>query len=349
MCVLWGWGGGGHFRLCHKSVVYGVMRRGSPYETRRSSSMTIEMGDVEGGTSPLLRTPDDNNSSPSSGGALDVSLRDYSSSSKRYKGGVSYAYLTRHSTDALRMYALVLLVATCVACPFLEIEWCILTLVFSSCAFGTIASLWLSRTVLQCDDGTAEMREVSNPIREGAEGFLKVQYTAIAKFAIPLAILIVVSNQFRPNNSLKEPAEGVALLGNAVLGVVAALGFCFGAVCSAISGYVSMWVATLSNIRVASAARRTYGEALVLCFRGGAFSAVLNLTLCITGTCGTPHYGVFGLCDVLLPLYTHRCLHKASHSCSLYCTLCLHGTILLCCRRLTFPCSWLDTASERPL
>jgi inorganic pyrophosphatase len=178
------------------------------------------------------------------------------------------------------MYALLLLVATCSACPFLAIEWCILTLVFSSCAFGAIASLWLSRSVLQCDDGTAEMREVSDPIREGAEGFLKVQYAAIAKFAIPLAVLIVVSYQFRPH-SLKP--GGVALLGNTMLGVVAALGFCFGAVCSALSGYLSMWVATLSNIRVASAARRSYGEALVLCFRGGAFSAVLNLTLCILG------------------------------------------------------------------
>jgi inorganic pyrophosphatase len=73
------------------------------------------------------------------------------------------------------------------------------------------------------------------------------------------------------------------LLGNTLLGTVAALGFVFGAVCSAISGYVSMWVAAQSNIRVASAARRSYGEALILCFRGGAFSAVLNLTLCIAG------------------------------------------------------------------
>ena len=46
-----------------------------------------------------------------------------------------------------------------------------------------------------------------------------------------------------------------------------------------------MWVAARSNIRVASAARRTYGEALVVCFRGGAFSAVLNLTLCVAGEC----------------------------------------------------------------
>lgn len=266
--------------------------------------MTIEMGDVEGGT-PLLRTPE----APSSG-LLDVSPRDDNYSSSKQKG-VSHAYLTRHSTDALRMYALLLLVATCVACPFLAIEWCILTLVFSSCAFGAIASLWLSRSVLQSDDGTPEMREVSDPIREGAEGFLKVQYTAIAKFAIPLAFLIVVSYQFRPHS---QKPGGVALLGNTVLGIVAALGFCFGAVCSAIAGYVSMWVATLSNIRVASAARRSYGEALVLCFRGGAFSAVLNLTLCIAGTLTLK----FTLC--IATKYTH-CLHRCHvpvHSIALY-------------------------------
>lgn len=34
---------------------------------------------------------------------------------------------------------------------------------------------------------------------------------------------------------------------------------------------------------MASAARRSYGEALVICFRGGAFSAVLDITLCVAG------------------------------------------------------------------
>lgn len=112
--------------------------------------------------------------------------------------------------------------------------------------------------------------------------FLILMYTqAIAKFAVPLAGLIVLSYQFRPMGD--DSTKGVAYLGNSMLGVVAALGFVFGAVCSAISGYVSMWVAAQSNIRVASAACRSYGEALVICFRGGAFSAVLNLTLCITG------------------------------------------------------------------
>jgi hypothetical protein len=35
-----------------------------------------------------------------------------------------------------------------------------------------------------------------------------------------------------------------------------------------------MHIAARTNVRVTSAARRSYGEALVICFRGGAFSAV---------------------------------------------------------------------------
>lgn len=204
----------------------------------------------------------------------------YDAKAKRRRKGVSHAYLTSHSNDMLRYYVIILLIVTVVLFPFLNMEWSILLVVFAACVFGGITSLWLSRAVLMCDTGTPEMQAISEPIREGAEGFLRVQYTAIATFAVPLAGLIFLSYQFRPPSP--EP-KGIASLGNAMLGLIAALGFCFGAVCSALSGYVSMWVAAQSNIRVASAARRSYGEALVVCFRGGAFSAVLNLTLCIAG------------------------------------------------------------------
>jgi inorganic pyrophosphatase len=92
-------------------------------------------------------------------------------------------------------------------------------------------------------------------------------------------VLIVVSYQFRPESS---ELKGVTLPGNTILGLWRIRAYLWNTA-SALSGYVSMWVASQSNIRVASAARRTYGEALIICFRGGAFSAVLNLTLCITG------------------------------------------------------------------
>lgn len=56
-----------------------------------------------------------------------------------------------------------------------------------------------------------------------------------------------------------------------------------GALCSGLAGYISMWVTAQTNIRVAHAARSSYAEALVICFRGGAFSAVLVLVMCLLG------------------------------------------------------------------
>ncbi|KAJ0405315.1 hypothetical protein P43SY_001074 [Pythium insidiosum] len=153
-------------------------------------------------------------------------------------------------------------------------------LVLTICGYGALFSLYLSNWVLAKDDGTPEMRDVSNPIREGAEGFLRIQYTAISRIAVAIAGLIFFSYALRPSSAL---ASGVETLGNMTLGILGSMSFLIGAVCSAAAGYISMWVSAQSNIRVASAARRSYGEALLICFRGGAFSAVLDITLCVSG------------------------------------------------------------------
>lgn len=156
------------------------MRRGAPSPYYKSPSMTLVNNahdDIEGGqvSVPLVRTP--TSTAPSSASQMEISL-DVSGKGKgpRIKSRY-YSALSRQSPNLLRMYGLVLFIGTAILMPMLSIEWCILLLVFSSCAFGAIASLWLSRVVLQCDDGTNEMRQVSDPIREGASGFLKVQYS----------------------------------------------------------------------------------------------------------------------------------------------------------------------------
>lgn len=153
--------------------------------------------------------------------------------------------------------------------------------VISACAIGTYFTFWLANYIFLKDDGTAEMRNVSDPIKEGAEGFLKVQYGAISRMAFLLSFVILASYSFRPSVTGKE--VGVEILGNSVIGIIATLSFIMGAACSALVGYVSMWVSASTNIRVCSAARRSYGETLEVCFRGGAFSAVLCITLCVFG------------------------------------------------------------------
>jgi inorganic pyrophosphatase len=87
--------------------------------------------------------------------------------------------------------------------------------------------------------------------------------------------------------------SGVEKLGNGLLGFLAALSFFLGALCSAAAGYISMWLSCHANVRVTSAAKRSYAEALILCFRSGAFSAVLAITLCVLGV--TMLFGMLNL------------------------------------------------------
>jgi hypothetical protein len=149
--------------------------------------MTVEMDDdLEGGgsqTSPLVMNM---TRPPTSASQLEMSDHVSGKVKGPPRAGVARAYLTQQAPNALRFYAFILLVATLIVAPFLPIQWCILLLVTSSCTFGGIASMWLSRVVLQCDDGTAEMRAVSDPIREGASGFLRVQYSVRWKLAFGL-------------------------------------------------------------------------------------------------------------------------------------------------------------------
>lgn len=149
--------------------------------------------------------------------------------------------------------------------------------VLALCVDGLLFARFLCDWLLAKDVGTPEMRAVSDPIREGSGAFLRVMYTAIAKISVIVMAVIFFSYQLRP----EAMHGGINNLGNFTLGALSTLSFLIGAGCSAAAGYVSMWVAAQSNIRVASAARRSYMEALIICFRGGAFSAVLVLAMCV--------------------------------------------------------------------
>eukprot|EP00948_MAST-09A_sp_MAST-9A-sp1_P003661 g3661.t1 len=179
-------------------------------------------------------------------------------------------------------------------------------LVLGITAYGFFYAFSLQKWLLDQDDGTREMREVSEPIRQGSVGFLRVQYNAIFKLACFVTAAIFLSYQFRSSpdhtnlatekmNPLEAeannavPSSGGAIgesldnISNFWLGLFGAFTFICGAFCSGICGYVNMWVASRSNIRVASACRQDYWKGFVLCLKSGAFSSILTLSLCIGG------------------------------------------------------------------
>ncbi len=147
---------------------------------------------------------------------------------------------------------------------------------------GLLFALVISRSVLSADTGLAEMRAISNAIREGAEAFMSRQYAAIAVIAVLLAIALYFGYKVSP---FTAPLAGKVVVS-----------FLIGACCSGLSGYTGMSISIRTNIRVASAARTSLGRALQLALRGGAVTGLVVIALSLLGI-GILFYCFGGLKD----------------------------------------------------
>jgi K(+)-stimulated pyrophosphate-energized sodium pump len=134
---------------------------------------------------------------------------------------------------------------------------------------GLVFAVFLSRSVLAADAGTPEMQVISNAIREGAEAFMSRQYTTIAALAVVLAIALFVGYKF---SDFTAPLAGKVVIS-----------FLIGAVCSGLSGYTGMFVSIRTNIRAASAARTSLGQALKIALHGGAVTGMVVISLSLLG------------------------------------------------------------------
>ena len=144
----------------------------------------------------------------------------------------------------------------------------------------------LARWVLAQDTGTPEMRKVSDAIYTGAQAYLKRQYRTITMLAVVAAVVIGVILAL-----LSSGTSGLSG-GPVAIAFRTAISFAIGAFCSGVAGYIGMQVAVRSNIRVASAARRSLGDALMVSLRGGAVSGFLVISLSLLGV--TVVYMIFG-------------------------------------------------------
>ncbi|MCL5027300.1 MAG: sodium-translocating pyrophosphatase [Chloroflexi bacterium] len=131
---------------------------------------------------------------------------------------------------------------------------------------------YLAWDVLRRDQGTAEMQAIGGTIYEGAMAFLRRQYTTIALLALVVSVIIG------------------ALIGNFEhsfqMGLETAVAFLVGSGFSALAGFIGMFVAVKSNVRCASAARRSLSEAVTVALRGGAVSGFLVVALSLLGVAG---------------------------------------------------------------
>jgi K(+)-stimulated pyrophosphate-energized sodium pump len=146
-----------------------------------------------------------------------------------------------------------------------------LALVIAISLFGLGFAWWLKTDVLAEDVGTPKMQESAGYIKEGAEAFMRRQYSTIYWLTAlsALAILLLYGLQGGPH-SWK-------------MGFKTTISFLIGAGCSLLSGWIGMWVAIRTNIRTAAAAQTSLNRALQVALRGGAVSGLAVVALSLLG------------------------------------------------------------------
>jgi K(+)-stimulated pyrophosphate-energized sodium pump len=127
------------------------------------------------------------------------------------------------------------------------------------------------------------MKDIADRIFEGAMAFMRRQYITIGILSVVAAVLIAILLGFLSQTDINSDGDvtGADRIG---IGWRTAVAFLVGAFCSALSGFVGMYIAVQANVRTAAAAAKGgLREAVTVALRGGAVSGFLIVTLSLIG------------------------------------------------------------------
>ncbi len=111
------------------------------------------------------------------------------------------------------------------------------------------------KRVMSFSEGNDTMRKIAASIREGADAYLKHQYTTVFKvFAVVFAVLLIMA--FATDGRMLSRFTPFA--------------FITGGIWSMLSGYIGMKIATHSNARTAQAASESLNRGLRVAFSSGS-------------------------------------------------------------------------------
>jgi K(+)-stimulated pyrophosphate-energized sodium pump len=195
--------------------------------------------------------------------------------------------------------------------------WCVLGIA----VLGLLYALFLRFKTLKEDKGSGKMQEIWNAIREGANAYLNRQLKSILPFIVILTVALFASVYIVPPTPEASEWYCMAFKGATIetkttcaenltlpekqtirtyVGFGRAIAFVMGALFSLSVGQLGMRMAVQANVRVASAASRSFSDSLRIAYRAGTITGMLTDGLGLFG--GTIIFIIFGIAapDALL-------------------------------------------------
>lgn len=133
---------------------------------------------------------------------------------------------------------------------------------------GLVYALMLVRQVKDAPQGTPRMQEIARAVREGANAYLYRQFSVVAVLIVVITLVLYFTA------SMTKPPE---------IAWGRSIAFLVGSLFSATVGFVGMRLATIGNLRVATAAQTSFGNALQLGYRTGTITGMLTDGLGLLG------------------------------------------------------------------
>ena len=147
--------------------------------------------------------------------------------------------------------------------------WTIISLVISAAALCVAAYFY--RWVQNLPVAEGNIIDIGTLIRNGAFTFLKREYRVLTIFVGVVALIVFLI--------FPSPIWN----GNVVNNIIAALSYIFGSTLSALAGYIGISIATIANVRSASAARQGIAPSYMAAFRAGAVMGMAVVSTSLAG------------------------------------------------------------------
>jgi K(+)-stimulated pyrophosphate-energized sodium pump len=140
-----------------------------------------------------------------------------------------------------------------------HVIWFVLASGVAALLFGFVQI----QTIMKSSPGNERMQEVAAAIQEGANAYLKRQYTTIGWVGAGVTLIVLFA-----------------------FNITVAAGFLIGAVLSGIAGYIGMLVSVRANVRTAEASRIGLSQGLSMAFNSGAVTGMLVVGFALIGVAG---------------------------------------------------------------